>query len=55
MIKNMKIKIKLLLSFILVVFIASASGVVGAALMVNSDTEYSKALVENGFTQYVFE
>lgn len=51
MIKNMKMKVKLLLSFILVVVIASISGIVGAVLMVTSDTEYSEALVENGFAQ----
>lgn len=47
----MKIRLKLILGFILVVLIASTSGVVGSVLMIASDTEYSAALVNNGFTQ----
>lgn len=51
MFKNLKIAKKLVLSFILVVFFASISGVVGLFIVTSVDNQYGKALVENGFVQ----
>ncbi|MEG2523615.1 MAG: methyl-accepting chemotaxis protein [Lachnospiraceae bacterium] len=51
MFKNMKIARKLIVSFVAVVVIASIASVVGLVVLKKSDTEYSKALVENGFVQ----
>lgn len=48
---NMKIQKRLILCFILVVVIASISGVLGITLLVKTDSDYSKALVVNGFAQ----
>lgn len=49
LIKNMKMKKKLLVSFILVVLVASCSGVFGLGMLFRSDISYSNALEENGF------
>lgn len=51
MFSNLKMTPKLILAFILVVVISSISGITGGIVMKNTDTKYSKALVENGFTQ----
>lgn len=48
---NMKIQKRLILCFIIVVIMASISGVLGAFLLIRADNNYSKALVENGFSQ----
>ena len=47
----MKIAQKLIVSFILVTCISSLSGIIGIILMGISDKSYSRALVENGFSQ----
>lgn len=51
MFKNMKITPKLILCFMLIVVMASVSGIVGTALLLRSDRNYSTALIENGFSQ----
>ncbi|MEG1946449.1 MAG: HAMP domain-containing methyl-accepting chemotaxis protein [Lachnospiraceae bacterium] len=48
---HMKIQKRLLVCFILVVAFASLSGIIGTILLVRTDNNYSKALVENGFSQ----
>lgn len=48
---NMKVQPRLILCFIIVVIMASISGIVGSILLVGTDTQYSNALVENGFSQ----
>lgn len=48
---NMKIQKRLIFCFILVVVIASISGVLGITLLVRTDSNYSTALVTNGFAQ----
>lgn len=48
---NMKVKPRLILCFAMVVLLASISGITGAVLLVNTDNNYSRALVENGFSQ----
>lgn len=49
--KNMKIGLKLILSFLAVVILASISGVVGLVVMQTADRNYSEALLVNGFSQ----
>lgn len=49
--KDMKVRPKLILCFVLVVIIASISGILGTVLLLNTDTKYSAALIENGFAQ----
>ena len=49
--RNMNVKPKLLVSFIMIVGIASISGILGLILLTSTDSKYSKALVVNGFTQ----
>lgn len=49
--KNMKIGLKLILSFLTVVILASLSGVVGLVVMQIADRNYSEALLVNGFSQ----
>lgn len=49
--KNLKMVPKLILCFMIVVLIASISGVVGAVLIQSVSNEYSRVLVENGFSQ----
>lgn len=51
MFKNFKIQPKLMVCFIIVVLLASISGIVGTVLLIQTDKNYSKALVENGFSQ----
>lgn len=48
---NMKIQKRLILCFVVVVIMASMSGVLGSILLIRADRNYSKALVENGFSQ----
>lgn len=48
---NMKVRKRLVLCFVLVVIFASISGIVEAFLLVKMDSDYSTALVENGFSQ----
>lgn len=48
---NMKVKPRLLLCFVIVVIFSSISGILGTALLVRTDSNYSRALVENGFAQ----
>lgn len=48
---NMKVKKRLLVCFIMIALTASISGILGVILMINMDTSYSRALVENGFAQ----
>lgn len=48
---NMKIQKRLILCFVIVVILASISGVLGIILLMNADKNYSHALVENGFAQ----
>lgn len=48
---NMKVQPRLILSFVVVVIIASISGLIGMFLMLKADADYSKALIENGFSQ----
>lgn len=50
-INNMKVRPKLVLCFSIVVILASLSGVLGTVLLYNTDTNYSNALVTNGFAQ----
>ncbi|MEG2769789.1 MAG: methyl-accepting chemotaxis protein [Oscillospiraceae bacterium] len=51
MFKNMKIGKKLITAFIAVTLLASIAGIVGLVLLLTTDANYSKALVENGFVQ----
>lgn len=51
MLKNIKIAPRLIICFMIVVLISSISGIVGTAMLVKTDTDYSTALVENGFAQ----
>lgn len=51
MLKNMKIAPKLIVFFVIIVVISSISGIVGTVLLMKTDSNYSKALVENGFSQ----
>lgn len=51
MLKNMKIGKKLILTFVIVVIVASIGAVVGLFSLIKSESEYSKALIENGFSQ----
>ena len=51
MFQNMKIKKKLIISFIIVSILASVSGIVGFFVSIKLNNDYSKALVENGFVQ----
>ncbi len=51
MLKNMKIAPKLILSFMVVVILASISGIAGSVLLLKMDSQYSEALVSNGFSQ----
>lgn len=48
---NMKVKPRLILCFVIVVLFSSISGILGTVLLVRTDTNYSRALVENGFSQ----
>ena len=48
-IKEMKVERKLKYCFTLVVIIASFSGVLGVLALILCNTQYSKALVNNGF------
>lgn len=50
MFKNMKIGKRLIISCMIISLIASISGITGVVLLVRSDTNYSNALVTNGFT-----
>lgn len=50
-INNLKVQAKLILCFVIVVGMASISGILGAILLFNMDNSYSSALVENGFSQ----
>ena len=50
-IKNMKVEAKLKYCFILVLLLASFSGVLGIIIMLYSNAQYSNALVSNGFSQ----
>ena len=49
--KNMKIGKRLVLSFLIVAFIASISGAIGVGVSKSIDGKYSEALVVNGFAQ----
>lgn len=49
MFKNLKLGVKLILSFIIVTMVASASGIVAAVMLTNTDKEYSSALENEGF------
>ena len=49
--KNMKVKDRLIRSFVFVTIMASIAGVLGAILMLGLDARYSKALELNGFIQ----
>lgn len=49
--KNMTIGKKLILSFVVVLVIASLSGIVGLVATMSISAKYSAALVENGFVQ----
>lgn len=51
MFKDMKIQKRLVLCFIIVVCISSISGIAGSILLMRTDSNYSVALVENGFSQ----
>lgn len=48
---NMKVKVRLIVCFVAVVLFSSISGIVGTILLIQTDANYSKALVENGFSQ----
>ena len=50
-IKNKKVEAKLKFCFTLVVIIASISGVLGIFILLFNNNEYSKVLVNNGFSQ----
>lgn len=49
--KNLKIAPKLILCFVIAVMIASISGIIGTFVLLNTDTNYSEALITNGFSQ----
>lgn len=49
--KNMKVKDRLVRSFVFVTLMASVAGVLGAFLMLGLDARYGKALELNGFIQ----
>ena len=49
--RNMKVKDRLVRSFVFVTLLASVAGVLGAFLMLGLDTRYGKALELNGFIQ----
>ncbi|MEG2125644.1 MAG: methyl-accepting chemotaxis protein, partial [Hydrogenoanaerobacterium sp.] len=51
MFKNMKIAKRLIIAFVAVVIVSSIAGLVGLVLLNTVDTEYSNALVTNGFVQ----
>lgn len=51
MLKNMKIKITLILSFIIVTILASCSGIVSVFITSNVNTNYANALENYGFAQ----
>lgn len=48
---NMKVQKRLIVCFIAVVLFSSISGILGTVLLLRTDSNYSKALVENGFAQ----
>lgn len=48
---NMRVKKRLVLCFVIIVIFASISGMIGTALLVWTDNQYSDALVTNGFSQ----
>lgn len=48
---NLNVKPRLIFCFVVVVIMASISGILGTILLMNTDSSYSKALVENGFSQ----
>lgn len=50
-INNMKVQKRLIVCFVIVVALASLSGILGIILLTRADSDYSKALVENGFSQ----
>lgn len=50
-INNMKIQPRLIVCFVIVVIMASISGIVGTVLLMVTDGNYSTALVANGFSQ----
>lgn len=50
-IKKMKVEAKLKYCFVLVMLLASISGILGIIIMIYSDTQYANALVNNGFSQ----
>ena len=50
-IKNMKVEAKLKYCFILVMLLASFSGILGIIILLYSNIRYSNALVNNGFSQ----
>ena len=49
--KNMKVKDRLIRSFVFVTIMASVAGVLGAFLMLGLDARYGQALELNGFIQ----
>lgn len=51
MLKKQKISKKMITMFIIISLLASISGVVGLIVTIRLNTDYSKALVENGFVQ----
>ncbi|MGX8702426.1 methyl-accepting chemotaxis protein [Caproiciproducens sp.] len=51
MLKNMKIGKKLIISFLIIAFLSSFSGVVGFVIMRTMNQQYSGALVQYGFAQ----
>lgn len=48
---DMKIQKRLIYSFMIVVVLVSISGILGAVLLTRADSNYSSALLENGFSQ----
>ncbi len=50
-IKNYKVEKKLKVCFILVVILSSIAGVIGMLILLYTNSAYSKALVNNGFSQ----
>lgn len=48
---NKKISLKLMVSFIAIAVISSLSGIISLVLMTNADSQYSKAMVNYGFSQ----
>lgn len=51
MLKNKKIATKLILCFMIVVLISGLSGIIATVLLVKTDSDYSEALIKNGFSQ----